>query len=69
MIYLVPFITITKLINVICLVFVCMLFIVYWDSLAHIIITDKLIKLFIYNQFKYMPFTASLGLSLAHIIL
>ena len=43
-----------------------MLFIVYWDALAHDIITDKLIRSSIYNQFKYMPFTGPLGLSLAH---
>ena len=67
MIYIILFIIIAKQINVIHLVSLCIPVIVYWDSLAHIIITDKLIRSFIYNQFKYMPFTASSGLSLAHI--
>ena len=67
MIYRITFITIAKWINVIHLVSLCMLFMVNWDSLAHDIITDKLIRSFIYTQFKYMPFTASSGLSLAHI--
>ena len=35
-------------------------------SLAHDVITDNLIRPSTYNWVKYMPFTASLGLSLAH---
>ena len=67
MIYSMMFTTIAKWINAILSFSLYAFYSLLGLSLAHNVITDKLVRSFIYNQFKYISFTAPSGLSLAHI--